>query len=118
MLCLTNLVVCGIKMELNDVELRRLSDHLGSEWQKLATFLGFTRAKIQQFELSRVGGQGVENTIFDMLVTWREQQPSKTNFRKLIKSALGRCGRVDLADSIYYVEAQKRFRNLRGDAIN
>lgn len=24
----------------------------------------------------------------------------------------------DLADSIYYVEAQKRFRNLRGDAIN
>lgn len=34
---------------------------------------------------------------------------AKDNYERII---------FDLADSIYYVEAQKRFRNLRGDAIN
>ena len=34
---------------------------------------------------------------------------AKSNYERII---------FDLADSIYYVEAQKRFRNLRGDAIN
>ena len=39
------------------------------------------------------------------------QQPekAKNNYERII---------FDFADSIYYVEAQKRFRALRGDAIN
>ncbi len=36
-------------------------------------------------------------------------EKAKANYERII---------FDLADSIYYVEAQKRFRNLRGDAIN
>ena len=36
-------------------------------------------------------------------------EKAKDNYERII---------FDLADSIYYVEAQKRFRNLRGDAIN
>ena len=86
-------------MDLSDVELRQLSDSLGAEWQKLATYLGFTRAKIQQFELNN-SDQDVDNTIFDMLVSWKARQPTKTNFRKLMKVALEKCGRVDLADTI------------------
>ncbi len=38
-----------------------------------------------------------------------EPEKAKNNYERII---------FDLADSIYYVEAQKRFRNLRGDAIN
>lgn len=36
-------------------------------------------------------------------------EKAKENYERII---------FDLADSIYYVEAQKRFRSLRGDAIN
>ncbi len=36
-------------------------------------------------------------------------EKAKDNYERII---------FDLADSIYYVEAQKRFRSLRGDAIN
>lgn len=38
-----------------------------------------------------------------------DAEKAKNNYERII---------FDLADSIYYVEAQKRFRNLRGDAIN
>ncbi|WP_396597798.1 tetratricopeptide repeat protein [Dokdonia sp. R86516] len=38
-----------------------------------------------------------------------QPEKAKNNYERII---------FDLADSIYYVEAQKRFRNLRGDAIN
>jgi len=38
-----------------------------------------------------------------------EPEKAKNNYERII---------FDLADSIYYVEAQKRFRSLRGDAIN
>lgn len=38
-----------------------------------------------------------------------EPEKAKDNYERII---------FDLADSIYYVEAQKRFRTLRGDAIN
>ena len=86
-------------MELRDVELRRLSENLGSEWQKLATYLGFNRAKIQQYEIESER-RGMENSIFDMLVSWRERQPKGTNFRAAMKSLLVKCDRVDLAETI------------------
>lgn len=38
-----------------------------------------------------------------------EPEKAKNNYERII---------FDFADSIYYVEAQKRFRSLRGDAIN
>ena len=38
-----------------------------------------------------------------------DPEKAKSNYERII---------FDLADSIYYVEAQKRFRSLRGDAIN
>lgn len=38
-----------------------------------------------------------------------ESEKAKNNYERII---------FDFADSIYYVEAQKRFRSLRGDAIN
>ena len=87
--------------ELTDVELRRLADDLGLEWQKLATFLGFRHAKIRQFELDHHDNDdAISNTIFNMLVAWRQRQPVNSNFRQTMKTALEECGRLDLAGTI------------------
>ena len=94
-------------MELSDVLLRKISDNLGAEWEKLASLLGFKQPKIEQF-LMEGNLRGIENAIFAMLVSWRERQPVKsTNFRKEMKNALLKCGRSDLADSILEGECSK-----------
>ena len=87
--------------------LRKISDNLGAEWEKLASFLGFKQPKIEQFMMEG-NVRGIENAIFTMLVSWRERQPVKsTNFRKEMKNALLKCGRSDLADSILEGECPK-----------
>ncbi|XP_072049041.1 uncharacterized protein [Amphiura filiformis] len=88
-------------MELSDIVLRSVSSNLGSEWEKLASFLGFSQAKIEQFMMESTV-RGIENAMFIMLVTWREKQPvGTTNYRKELKNALEKCGRCDLADIIH-----------------
>ncbi len=88
-------------MELSDIVLRRLSSNLGSEWEKLASFLGFNKPKVEQFMMEATI-RGVENAIFTMLVAWREDQPVQTtDYRKELKTALEKCGRCDLADLIH-----------------
>ena len=87
-------------MELSDIVLRRISSNVGSEWEKLACYLGFSQAKVEQFmDISM--SRGMENAIFSMLVEWRDEQPvASTNYRKELKIALDKCGRCDLADTI------------------
>ncbi|XP_072049040.1 uncharacterized protein [Amphiura filiformis] len=87
-------------MALSDIILRRISSNLGSEWEKLASFLGFNQAKVEQF-MMETAVRGIENAMFDMLVAWREDQPTRTtNYRKELKTALEKCGRCDLVDII------------------
>ncbi|XP_072049042.1 uncharacterized protein [Amphiura filiformis] len=119
-------------MELSDIVLRSISSNMGSEWEKLASYLGFSQAKIEQFFFFSTV-RGIENAMFTMLVTWREQQPvGTTNYRRELKSALEKCGRCDLADIIHEVSPQvqldaiyssltsklKTKPNLFEDAIN
>ncbi len=88
-------------MELSDIVLRNISSNLGSEWEKLASYLGFSQPKIEQFMMESTV-RGIENAMFNMLVAWREKQPvQETNFRKELKSALEKCGRCDLADLVH-----------------
>ncbi|XP_072049043.1 uncharacterized protein [Amphiura filiformis] len=88
-------------MELNDTVLRRISTNLGSEWEKLASYLEFTQAEIEQF-MTESTVKATENAIFAMLVAWREKKPvGTTNYRKELKDALEKCGRCDIADIIH-----------------
>ena len=87
-------------MALDEKDLRHLTEDLGAEWESLATYLGFTSSRIERF---RIAGRdsGIENAMFDMLVTWQHMQPQETNFRKVLGDALEKCGRRDLAEKIY-----------------
>ncbi|XP_072049044.1 uncharacterized protein [Amphiura filiformis] len=56
-------------MELSDNVLRSISSKLGAEWEKLAGYLGFSQAEIEQLMVESTND--IENATFTMLVTWR-----------------------------------------------
>ncbi|XP_072049114.1 uncharacterized protein [Amphiura filiformis] len=88
-------------MELSDIVLRRISTNLGTKWEKLASYLEFTQAEIEQFVMESTV-KGTENAIYTMLVAWREKQPvGTTDYWKKLKNALEKCGRCDIADIIH-----------------
>ena len=72
---------------------------MGAEWESLATYLGISSSRIERF---RVSGRdrGIDNAMFDMLITWQRMQPQVINFRKVLGDALEKCGRRDLAETI------------------
>ena len=93
-------------MALDEKDLRHLTEDLGAEWESLATYLGISSSQIERF---RIDGRdrGIENAMFDMLITWQHMQPQVINFRKILGDALEKCGRRDLAEQIYPPEGHE-----------
>ena len=69
-------------------------NHIGSEWKHLAAELGFTEAKIQQFEMDH---KRVENAIYQMLLDW---QTNPQHDLQELEQALFQCGNAELAGKI------------------
>ncbi|XP_072045423.1 uncharacterized protein [Amphiura filiformis] len=80
---------------LSDVVLRALSTKLGHEWEQLATHLGCSNAEIHR---NKMDHHTVDNQIFNLLVSWRQRQPSGTDVKDKFATALRNSGRNDLAD--------------------
>ncbi len=80
---------------MSDIVLRALSQELGAEWQPLATNLGCSREEIERHRRDHLT---VANQIFNLLVTWRQRQPSGTDVKKQLATALRNSERKDLAD--------------------
>ncbi|XP_072033712.1 uncharacterized protein [Amphiura filiformis] len=91
------------RRKVPEMGLRELSSKLGVEWEKLATFLGFSFVDIQRFKCNQP--QNMENQIFLMLMTWRCWLSNRATSHKLAR-ALEKSGRTDLADEILHVDLQ------------
>ncbi|XP_070564864.1 uncharacterized protein [Ptychodera flava] len=86
------------KGTLSDAGLRDLAQHIGLEFRKLASHLGIKHARMQRIMKDHAGN--TEDQIFEMLVTWRQSQPRSADKLKLLKKALTKAERVDLAEKI------------------
>ncbi|XP_038062351.1 uncharacterized protein LOC119732820 [Patiria miniata] len=78
--------------------LRKISEKLGSEWQKLATHLGLSAAEIERIMMDDPGQ--TENQIFNMLVKWMRQQSTSTDQRDVLCTALMEIGRRDIVEDL------------------
>lgn len=82
--------------QLDEVSFRTLSSRIGNEWEMLATHLGF---RLDQIERLKQDNPNIEDTMFDMLVTWRRKQPGDEAVQVLVE-ALRNSGRNDLAQQL------------------
>ncbi|XP_038062694.1 uncharacterized protein LOC119733183 isoform X2 [Patiria miniata] len=87
---------------ISDLDLRMISNKLGSEWRKLATHLGLRPATIDRIVMDNPGQ--TENQIFSMLVKWRRQQSTSTDQRDVLCTALMEISRRDIVEDL--IEAQ------------
>ncbi|XP_038062334.1 uncharacterized protein LOC119732802 [Patiria miniata] len=78
--------------DISEPVLRKISERLGSEWQKLATHLGLSAAEIERMVMDDPGQ--TENQIFNMLVKWRRKQ------REVLCTALMEMGKMDIAEDM------------------
>ncbi|XP_072036662.1 baculoviral IAP repeat-containing protein 1f-like [Amphiura filiformis] len=85
--------------DVREIDFRGLASQLGTDWEQLATRLGFTINEIQRL---RIDGKdrGITNVIFDMLTQWKQRQPETTSLRRVLKEAFESIERQDLADKI------------------
>ncbi|XP_036396763.1 uncharacterized protein wu:fc50b12 [Megalops cyprinoides] len=74
-----------------------LSKQLGFEWPVVAYELGFTRAELRQFHTAAPEKKVQAR---NMLECWYERSWDKLNKTKLLRDALERAGRKDLADHL------------------
>ncbi|XP_022109547.1 RGS domain-containing serine/threonine-protein kinase A-like isoform X2 [Acanthaster planci] len=79
---------------LSDKTLRKISERLGSDWQKLASFLGFTAPEISNFKTDSQGQTEIQ--IFNMLVKWRQRQSSRSDQSRTLGKELQEIRRLDI----------------------
>ena len=94
--------------EITEEFLRRLSSNLGTDWEKLATFLDISYATVGKLKRDHTG---TEEQIFQMLLTFKKN--SNKNQHGLVdqlETALSDIGRVDLACNIRRELEQKKQR--------
>ncbi|XP_038062688.1 uncharacterized protein LOC119733180 isoform X2 [Patiria miniata] len=84
---------------ITELVLRKISERLGAEWRKLATYLGLSAAEIDRIVLDDSAGQ-TESQIFNMLVSWSRQQSTSTDQREVLYTALIEIGRRDIAEDL------------------
>ncbi|XP_038062333.1 uncharacterized protein LOC119732801 [Patiria miniata] len=77
---------------ISDTILRKISERLGSEWQRLATHLGLSAAEIEHILMDDPGQ--TENQIFNMLAEWRRKQ------RDVLCAALMKIGKTDIVEDL------------------
>ncbi|XP_038046093.1 uncharacterized protein LOC119720485 [Patiria miniata] len=83
---------------VGDLKLRIIAQHLGSEWERLATVLGFSSGEI--FTFKNDNDRRTDNQIFAMLVAWRRRQSSSDDACRILLRALEEIGRVDLSREV------------------
>ena len=83
---------------MSEQNLRDLAGLVGPDWEKLATFLGFTAIEISI--LKHDNPLQTEQQSFCMLVTWKQRQSSSVDQRGALGAALERIGRVDLYERL------------------
>ena len=80
-----------------DVELASLSSKLGSEWQKLGTFLGLAYHTLQSINCDI---HATEDKIRYMLFTWQQSLSQQDDGYGILAKALVQCRRRDLAETV------------------
>ena len=81
---------------LGDRLMATLSSKVGSEWETIATYLGFRRDEIDRMKQDH---PKAEERNFDMLVRWRRKHFSNIPIlRGQLVDAFEKSGRRDLAD--------------------
>ncbi|XP_066284128.1 immunoglobulin superfamily member 10-like [Branchiostoma lanceolatum] len=64
-------------------QLQTLSTNLGAEWEQLNYELGFTRAQLYHFKANHPNN--VQQAIFEMLDTWRENKGQEATIDRLVE---------------------------------
>lgn len=78
--------------------LKHLSEELGDEWKKLASYLNVRRVRIQAIMRNNINES--ENAVYDMLVTWAKKVPRSVNKVDILCTSLLRIGRADLVEEL------------------
>ncbi|CAD5110688.1 DgyrCDS63 [Dimorphilus gyrociliatus] len=93
----------GLKAEGHDVidleYLKHLSEELGEEWKKLASYLNVKKVRIQAIMRNNINSES-ENAVYDMLVTWAKKVPRSVNKVDVLCTSLLRIGRADLVEEL------------------
>ena len=84
---------------LSDRTLRKMAERLGGDWEKLATFLGFTAAEI--FCIKMDSPYQTENQIFNMLIKWTQRQPMIDGQNHTLAKELWEIGRLDIVHQLH-----------------
>ncbi|XP_038052751.1 uncharacterized protein LOC119725418 [Patiria miniata] len=93
-LCTDGLLGGGPKAEISELTLSDVVRRLGHDWKELATHLGFTSADISTFEADNPGKVYYQK--FQMLVAWRQRQPTIGGQMDVLCAALTRIDRTDI----------------------
>ncbi|XP_038052747.1 uncharacterized protein LOC119725414, partial [Patiria miniata] len=93
-LCTDGLLGGGPKAEISELTLSDVAGKLGHDWKDLAIHLGFTSADISTFEADNPGN--VNHHTFQMLVAWRNRQPTIGGQMDVLCAALARIDRNDI----------------------
>uniref|UniRef100_A0A5F8GX45 Death domain-containing protein n=1 Tax=Monodelphis domestica TaxID=13616 RepID=A0A5F8GX45_MONDO len=83
---------------INLKSVQELGKQLGFEWTIVANELGFSRAEISQFHTTSPQKKAQARK---MLECWYERSQNEVNKTKLLRNALERAGRRDLADKLH-----------------
>ncbi|XP_038065944.1 uncharacterized protein LOC119736029 [Patiria miniata] len=83
---------------MGDLTLRWLASQLGPDWEKVASFLGFTASEIRTFKTDNP--LQTEEQAFQAFVKWRQRQPLGEDQTTAVCSALREARRVDLAEQL------------------
>ena len=87
---------CTVSLSyFDDATLRNLASEVGSEWPKLASYLGITSCVVDRLIADN---KTTEECVFRMLVTWRQRSIEDGNTTSVhLQNALRNAERCDLA---------------------
>ncbi|XP_033124586.1 uncharacterized protein LOC117122921 [Anneissia japonica] len=90
---------CTIKPDLNSIELLEVAKELGSDWETLAIYLKFTKARVSYFKSDSHGN--IQNAIFSMLDAWHKMVSGEEKSRRAqLCEALKKTERMDLVEQV------------------
>ncbi|XP_072047934.1 baculoviral IAP repeat-containing protein 1e-like isoform X2 [Amphiura filiformis] len=95
-------------------EFHDLSVRIGSEWEKLATFLGLSPNMVNKIKLTNTVD---EDCVFAVLVQWQQQMYKNTNIVKTLVKALENSGRKDLAAELQERAEKQKKENKEKDDV-
>ncbi|XP_072044179.1 NLR family CARD domain-containing protein 4-like [Amphiura filiformis] len=85
--------------KLSEKELLSLAAEVPDIYRKLAVNLDVSKSTVDQIWEDH-HHSGVQQVVFVMLIKWQQSQSNSSDFRCLLADALGKCGRVDMAEKV------------------